>query len=34
MMLYERHDGDEHYTLDSLLGVGGQSFIEIEKEEI
>ena len=34
MILYERHDGDERYTLDSLLGIGGQSFIEIEKEEM
>ena len=34
MIIYERHDEDEHYTLDSLLGVGGQSFIAIEKEEM
>ena len=34
MILYERNDEDEHYTLDSLLGIGGQSFIAIEKEEM
>ena len=34
MILYERHGGDEHYTLDSLLGVGGQSFIAVETEEM